>query len=207
MAEKIPLNPTLLQYQASMTEAPDIAQQQLLIEGCIKGDRFSQSRLYNLYSQKMFVVCLRYARSREEAEEILQEGFMKVFEFIHQYKFAGSFEGWVRKIMVNCALQKYRSKGQLRPVVDVDASALADKSHDEIIATLGTKELLNMVQQLPPAYKLVFNLYVFEGMKHREIADLLGISEGTSKSNLSDARSILQKAVNKSLQSPQVKFN
>jgi RNA polymerase sigma-70 factor (ECF subfamily) len=104
-------------------------------------------------------------------------------------------------------LQKYRSKAQLRPVVDVEACAVADKSHDEIIATIGTKELLNMVQQLPPAYKMVFNLYVFEGMKHREIADLLGISEGTSKSNLSDARTILQKAVNKSLQSPQVKFN
>ncbi|MCW3114349.1 MAG: polymerase sigma-70 factor [Segetibacter sp.] len=191
-----------------MTEAADIAQHtQLLIEGCIKGDRFSQSRLYNLYNQKMFLVCLRYARNREEAEEILQEGFMKVFEFIHQYKFNGSFEGWMRKIMVNCALQKYRSKTHLRPVVDIDATAVADKSHDEIIATLGTKELLNMVQQLPPAYKMIFNLYVFEGMKHREIAELLGISEGTSKSNLSDARALLQKAVNKSLQSSQVKYN
>jgi len=88
-----------------MTEAPEIAQQtQLLIEGCIKGDRFSQTRLYNLFNQKMFAVCLRYAKSREEGEEILQEGFIKVFEFIHQYKFAGSFEGWMRKIMVNCAL-------------------------------------------------------------------------------------------------------
>ena len=191
-----------------MQEEPKICKQtEQLIEGCIKGDRFSQSRLYNLYNQKMFIVCLRYARSREEAEEILQEGFMKVFEFLHQYKFAGSFDGWIRKIMVNCALQKYRTKAQLRPVVDVEACAVADKSHDEIIATLGTKELLIMVQQLPPAYKMVFNLYVFEGMKHREIADLLSISEGTSKSNLSDARSILQKAVNKSLQSPQVKFN
>lgn len=191
-----------------MSEVPEIAQQtQLLIEGCIKGDRFSQTRLYNFYSQTMFAVCLRYARTREEAEEILQEGFMKVFEFIHQYKFAGSFEGWMRRIMVNCALQKYRSKGHLRPVVEVDATALADKSHDEIIATIGTKELLNMVQQLPPAYKLVFNLYVFEGLKHREISELLGISEGTSKSNLSDARSILQKAVNHSLQTSKVKIN
>lgn len=189
-----------------MTEAPEIAQQtQLLIEGCIKGDRFSQTRLYNLFNQKMFAVCLRYAKSREEGEEILQEGFIKVFEFIHQYKFAGSFEGWMRKIMVNCALQKYRNKGFLRPVVDVDTTALADKSHDEIISSIGTKELLNMVQQLPPAYKMIFNLYVFEGMKHREISELLGISEGTSKSNLSDARALLQKAVKKSLQSPNVK--
>lgn len=189
-----------------MTEAPEIAQQiQLLIEGCIKGDRFSQSRLYNLFNKKMFAVCLRYGRSKEEAEEILQEGFMKVFEFIHQYKFTGSFEGWIRKIMVNCALQKLRGKGQLRPVIDVDTTEVADKSHDDIIATFGTKELLYMVQQLPPAYKMVFNLYVFEGMKHREIAELLGISEGTSKSNLSDARTILQKAVHNSLQSSNVK--
>lgn len=191
-----------------MPEEQDIAHQtELLIEGCIKGDRFSQSRLYYLFHQKMFIVCLRYARSREEAEEILQEGFMKVFEFIHQYKFAGSFEGWIRRIMVNCALQKYRSKGHLRPVIDMDATTVADKSHEEIIATLGTKELLHMVQQLPPAYKMVFNLYVFEGMKHKEIAQLLNISEGTSKSNLSDARTLLQKAVSKSLQSSQVKFN
>src|SRR3954454_3133232 len=188
-----------------MPEAPDITQQiELLIEGCMKGDRTSQSRLYNLFCQKMFIVCLRYAKNREEAEEILQEGFMRVFDFIHQYKFAGSFEGWMRKIMVNCALQRYRSKANLRAVVDIDATAVADKSHEEIIASLGTKELLQMVQQLPPAYRMVFNLYVFEGMKHREIAELLHISEGTSKSNLSDARAILQKFLNKSLQSPKV---
>lgn len=174
----------------------------LLIEGCIKGDRQSQSQLYARLTPKMFVVCLRYARNREEAEEILQEGFMKVFEFIHQYKFAGSFEGWVRKIMVNCALQKFRSR-KMHAVVDIDPATIEHIGYENIISRLGTKELLNMVQQLPPAYRMVFNLYVFEGMKHREIAQLLGISEGTSKSNLSDARSILQKAVNNSLQSSQ----
>jgi RNA polymerase sigma-70 factor (ECF subfamily) len=179
---------------------------QQLINGCVKGDRHAQSRLYNVYHQKMFAVCLRYAHSREEAEEILQEGFMKVFEFVHQYKFAGSFEGWMRRIMVNCALQKYRSKAHLRPVVDIDTTPLVDTSHDAIIASIGTKELLQMIQQLPPAYKMVFNLHVFEGMKHREIAEILGISEGTSKSNLSDARAILQKAVNNSLRSSNIKF-
>jgi RNA polymerase sigma-70 factor (ECF subfamily) len=174
----------------------------LLIEGCIRGDRQSQSQLYNLLMQKMFVVCLRYSKTREEAEEILQEGFMKVFEFIHQYKFAGSFEGWVRKIMVNCALQKYRSK-KLHAVVDIDTASLENIGNENIISQIGTKELLNMVQQLPPSYRMVFNLYVFEGMKHREIAKHLNISEGTSKSNLSDARAILQRAVHNSLQSSQ----
>jgi RNA polymerase sigma factor (sigma-70 family) len=178
-----------------------------LIQSCLKDDRQSQSRLYNMYVQKMFVVCLRYAKTREEAEEILQEGFMKIFEFLHQYKSTGSFEGWMRKIMVNCALQKYRSKGNLRPVVDIDAIAADYPVPEDIIAKIGTKELLNMVQQLPPACRMIFNLYVFEGMKHREIAELLGISEGTSKSNLSDARAILQKAVSESMQSSQVKFN
>lgn len=150
---------------------------------------------------KMFGVCLRYSKSRGEAEEILQEGFIRVFEFIHQYNFAGSFEGWVRKIMVNCALQKYRSKKQMHAVVNIDSTSVEPISNEEILSRIGTKELLQMVQQLSPGYRMVFNLYVFEGMKHREIAEHLGISEGTSKSNLSDARAFLQKAVHKSIRS------
>jgi len=179
-----------------------VEQNTMLIEGCIKGDRQSQSKLYAMLMQKMFVVCLRYSKNREEAEEILQEGFIKVFEFIHQYKFSGSFEGWVRKIMVNCALQKYRSK-KLHAVVDIDPATIENIGNENIISQIGTKELLKMVQLLPPSYRMVFNLYVFEGMKHREIAAHLKISEGTSKSNLSDARAILQKAVHNSLQSSQ----
>jgi len=190
-----------------MSEEKISKQTEQLIEACIKGDRQSQSRLYNIYVQKMFVVCLRYARNREEAEDILQEGFMKVFEFLHQYKFAGSFDGWIRKIMVNSALQKYRNKGKLHPLVDLDQSTTDFSVHEDVTSKISTKELLTMVQQLPPAYRLIFNLYVFEGMKHREIAELLGISEGTSKSNLSDARAILQKAVHKSLQTVQVKLS
>ncbi|MBS1511417.1 MAG: RNA polymerase sigma factor [Bacteroidetes bacterium] len=171
-----------------------------LIQLCIKGERHSQSRLYGLLAPKMFVVCLRYSKSREEAEETLQEGFMKVFENLHQFKFAGSFEGWVRKIMVNCALQKYRGKSHLHAVVNIDDVKTEDTGTENITSQLGTKELLQLVQTLPTAYRMVFNLYVFEGMKHREIADMLGISEGTSKSNLSDARTILKKAVLNSAQ-------
>lgn len=170
-----------------------------LIDGCNAGNRHSQNTLYSLLGPKMFAVCMRYAKNREEAEEILQEGFIRVFEFIHQYKFNGSFEGWVRKIVVNCALQKYRSKRQMHAVINIDNVADMHFGNDDALSKLGAKELLNMVQQLSPAYRTVFNLYVFEGMKHREIAVHLGISEGTSKSNLSDARAVLQKAVNKSL--------
>jgi len=178
-----------------------------LIQLCIKGERHSQSRLYALMAPKMFVICLRYSRNREEAEETLQEGFMKVFENLQQFKFAGSFEGWVRKIMVNCALQKYRSKSQLHAVVDIDDVKGEYGDTENISAKLGVKELLQMVQLLPSAYRMVFNLYVFEGMKHREIAELLGISEGTSKSNLSDARAILKKAVVNSAQIAKLNTN
>jgi RNA polymerase sigma factor (sigma-70 family) len=178
-----------------------------LIQQCYKGNRQSQSQLYAQLAPKMFVVCQRYSRSREEAEETLQEGFVKVFEHLQQYKFAGSFEGWVRKIMVNCALQKFRRKTPLHAVVNIEEVSRDYPDAENISAQLSTKELMGMVQKLPPAYQMVFNLYVFEGMKHREIAELLGISEGTSKSNLSDARAILQKAVFKNSQIATPKTN
>ncbi len=170
-----------------------------LIQCCIKKQRSAQNKLYEMFSSKMMVVCMRYSKNREEAEEILLEGFMRVFSYIQQFNFTGSFEGWMRKIMVNCALQRLRSKSNLYPVIDIETISIEQSGYESIASNIGTKELLKMVQLLPPAYKLVFNLYVFEGMKHREIAALLGISEGTSKSNLSDARTILQKAVSKSL--------
>jgi RNA polymerase sigma factor (sigma-70 family) len=171
-----------------------------LIEGCVNGNRQSQNQLYNLLMPKMFAVCLRYSKNREEAEELLQEGFIKVYEYIHQYKFNGPFEGWARKIMVNCALQRYRSKRQMHAIVSIDINLAEQPGNEEIISRLGTKELLKMVQQLSPAYRTIFNLYVLEGMKHREIAERLGISEGTSKSNLFNARAFLQKAVTNSIQ-------
>jgi RNA polymerase sigma-70 factor (ECF subfamily) len=145
----------------------------------------------------MFTVCLRYAKSREEGEDILQDGFTKVFEFLHQYQSKGSFEGWIRKIIVNTALQRLRSKPQIQAVLSIDTEMHISQGHEEILSTLGTRELLTIIQQLSPAYRMVFNLYVFEGMKHREIASALGISEGTSKSNLSDARTILRENISK----------
>ena len=173
-----------------------------LIQACITGDRQSQSRLYALLVPKMFSVCLRYCKNREEAEEILQEGFVQVFKSLKNFKHQGSFEGWVRKIMVYCAIQHYRSSIKMFPVISIDSiinSTEEQTGAEEIMAQLGKKELLQMVQALPPAYRMVFNLYVFEGMKHREIAEHLGISEGTSKSNFFDAKIILQKAVTNSL--------
>jgi len=171
---------------------PDTEQ---LIRGCIAGDRGFQTKLYDLFAPKMLGVCMRYAKSREEAEDILLEGFLRVFSYIKNFKRTGSFEGWIRKIMVNCALLRYKNKSHLYPVIQLDAEKPVTTTEPDIISKLDAKELLLLVQSLPAGYRVVFNLYVFEGYKHREIAEALGISEGTSKSNLSDAREILQKAL------------
>jgi RNA polymerase sigma-70 factor (ECF subfamily) len=150
----------------------------------------------------MFPVCLRYAQNREEAEEIIQEGFIKMFTHLHQYRNDGSFEGWLRRIIVNTALQKFREKTRMYPVVSLKEELSETVSTNDTYSDIGYKVLLELVQKLPPAYRLVFNLYVFEGMKHREIAEALHISEGTSKSNLYDARMILQKEIQKLEHSP-----
>ena len=182
------VNPTVL-----------LEQQTELIQSCIDGDRYSQSQLYGLFAPKMFAVCLRYSKNREAAEEILQEGFVQVFKSLKSFKHEGSFEGWVRKIMVYSAIAHYRGKSKLHPVINIETIDIETMNNEDIISRLGKKELLKMVQALPPAYRMVFNLYVFEGMKHREIAKELGVSEGTSKSNFFDARVILQRAVTNSM--------
>lgn len=170
-----------------------------LVQACIKGERNAQKELYDQYAVKMFGVCMRYSKNREEAEDIMQEGFMNVFKSLHQFNYAGSFEGWVRRIMMNCSIQYYRKKVKVHPLIGIEKHQEEHASNEEIVSRIQKKELLEMVQNLPPAYRMVFNLYVFEGYKHREIAELLSISEGTSKSNLFDAKLLLQKAVTNSL--------
>lgn len=183
-----------------MNNANEIVDEQLrqLVRGCCEWDRKSQNRLYHLFAPVMFAVCSRYASNRPEAEDALQEGFLKVFENIHTFRFEGSLEGWIRRIMINTVIQKYRQQKHGLQYMETVPEHLIDLSHhvqNDAPSRLGTDELMQLVQQLPPAYRMVFNLYVFEGMKHREIALQLGISEGTSKSNLADARSILQKRI------------
>lgn len=166
-----------------------------IIQNCIRGHRDSQSKLYQLYAPGMFVVCQRYAHSREDAEDILQEGFIKIFHHLDQFRFNGSFEGWMRRIMINTALQKYRSQTHLHVISDDSDHSNDHFVEEDITMQLEMKELISLVQQLPTACRVVFNLYVFEGMKHKEIALKMGTTEGTSKSNLFDARQQLQKAV------------
>jgi RNA polymerase sigma-70 factor (ECF subfamily) len=166
---------------------------QLILKGCRAGERASQAKLYHLYADKMMSVCMWYARSREEAEEVLQDGFMRVFTYLQKYTGDGSFDGWVRKIMVNAALFKYRNKSSTMYVVTEYNTDIHDSPEEaRFVSNYDERELMKLVQQLPPAYRMVFNLHVFEGYNHREIAELLGISKGTSKSNLADARRILQ---------------
>jgi len=183
-----------------------LEQETQLIQACINRDRQSQNQLYAVLAPKMFAVCLRYCKNHEEAEEVLQEGFVQVFKSLKNYKYQGSFEGWVRKIMVYSAIQYYRSKTKLHPVIYMRTSMEEPAEKEETLSQLGKKELLKMIQALPPAYRMVFNLYVFEGMKHREIAEHLGISEGTSKSNFFDAKLILQKAVANSLKIAKINY-
>ncbi len=169
-----------------------------LIRRCIEWDRQAQNALYKKYCTKMFTVCFQYSKSREEAEDTFHEGFMKVFENLKHFANAGSLEGWIRRIMVNTAIEKYRKNSRLFLVVNIDDNKefLNHYSTDDILSQIEADDLMRLIQNLPPAYKMVFNLYVFEGLKHKEISAQLGISEGTSKSNLYEAKAILQKQIN-----------
>jgi len=166
-----------------------------LIKGCLAGRAAFQQMLYKRYAPKMLTVCMRYASNREEAEDVLQEAFIIVFEKMHQFRMEGSFEGWIRRIMINKCLEHIRKTAKVFPIIDIDNVEDKFISEEEVLNTIAFNELLAMIQELPPMYKMVFNLYVFDGRSHKEIADTLGIAEGTSKSNLSDARTILKRKI------------
>jgi RNA polymerase sigma-70 factor (ECF subfamily) len=170
-----------------------------LIAGCIRGDRKMQYELYQRYSPKMFGVCLRYAGNTEEAEDVLQEGFIKIFKKIDSFRSEGSFEGWIRRIFVNTAIEHFRRKSYLQPITEREESTVEGK-YVSVLDSLAEKDIIKLVQQLSPGYRTVFNMYVVEGYTHKQIADILGISEGTSKSQLSRAKIILQDLVNKHIE-------
>lgn len=167
-----------------------------IINGCLKGDRRDQELLYRRYAARLYAVCLQYSGNDEEARDILQEGFIKIYENLVHYKFEGSFDGWVRRIMVNTALEKYRCKHNLYRVDDIDQIPEPNAEPDnEDYAGLEARDLMEIIRELPPRYRIVFNLFAIEGYSHKEISDIMSISEGTSKSNLSRARVILQRRV------------
>ena len=164
--------------------------EQELIHGCRKGDRAFQQELYQRYCRKMMAVCLRYSKTTAEAEDILQEGFVKVFHALKDFRQESKLETWITRIMVNTALNSQRKKLYLYPMVDVEK---IDVPEDEVsVSGIHFMQLLEMIQALPHGCQVVFNLFAIEGYNHKEIAELLGISEGTSKSQYARARSLLQ---------------
>jgi len=182
-----------------------------IIKRCKQGDRKAQESVYNLLAGKMFAVCRRYCPNYEEARDLLHDGFVTVFTKIGQYSYGGSFEGWVRRIFVNQAIEKCRNDAKLLTVNSMDendwqfASPDDDDEVDEWGAYQLTEvELLALVDELPPQYKIVFNLYVIDGLSHREIAKKLGISESTSRTDLLRARGILQKRIKEQVDSVMV---
>ena len=163
-----------------------------LINDCKKRNRKAQEQIYRLLSQKIFAVCLKYSRSYEEAQDNLQEGFLLIFDKIDTFKFKGSFEGWAKRVVVNYILQQYRDK----KIFEIVAENLPEKEEVEIDdENISMDFLLNIIQELPDRYRLVFNLYVIDGYSHKEIAEMLSISDGTSKSNLARAKSILKEKI------------
>ena len=165
-----------------------------LIRQSAKGNRVFQKMLYDRFSSKMFGVCLRYAPDYQIAEDILQEGFVKAFKNLDRFRFEGSFEGWLRKIMVNTAIEMHRRKNLLYPIVDVENTEV-EFVDESVLSKLAVDDLMSMIAALSPGYKTVFSLYAIEGFSHKEIAEQLNISEGTSKSQLARARYILMEMV------------
>lgn len=163
-----------------------------IIRGCIQKDLRSQKQLYDRYSSKMMGVCLRYASNKEEAQDLLQDGFIKVFQNISSFKFSGEFAGWIKKIMVNNALEQIRKRKIVFEKLEDDFADGESENHTGE-SQHDVKDLLRMLQQLPAGYRTVFNLYAIEGYTHKEIAERLEIEEGTSKSQYARARAYIQK--------------
>ena len=163
-----------------------------IIDKCKKGDPKAAEDLYHMFASQMFAICIRYSRDRTEAEDNLQDGFLKVFESISQYSGRGSFEGWMKRIFIHITFEKYRKNNMLQVVEEVPETTMADIEENIYIPE---EVLFGFIEELPEKYRQVFSLYVIDEMQHKEIAALVGISEGTSKSNLARAREILKRKI------------
>ena len=166
-----------------------------LIRSCIKGDRAAQKVIYDRLAPRMFPVCIRYIGDRVAAEDVLQDGFITLFEKLDSYKGEGSFEGWARRIFVTTALMALRKKDALKMSDELDVARGMKSESVSQVQNIGYKELMSLIMSLPPGFRTVFNLYSIEGYSHKEIGDMLGISETTSRTQLSRARIWLQKKI------------
>ena len=181
-----------------------ITEEKELIKGCLEGDRKSQRSLYDQFSGRFLSICLRYIKDNDLAQDVLLEGFMKIFESLSNYRHEGSFEGWMKRIIVTQALLTLRKNKKLIMEVNWEDHDY-NTYHDQPIENMDAEYLLMTVASLPVGYRTVFNLYAIEGYTHKEISELLGIAENTSKSQLSRARSLLQKQLTQG--QPKVKSN
>ena len=161
------------------------------------GERKAQELLYQHFASKMLGVCMRYATDKMEAEDMLQNGFIKMFKKLDDYRGEGSFEGWIRRIMVHSSIEYYRKHHKMVQVIDVTEMSDEPSVDPTAMAMMSAQDLMGLINRLSPGYKMVFNLYAVEGYSHREIAEIMGITEGASKSQLSRARSILKDLVAK----------
>jgi len=165
-----------------------------MIDACVKGDRLAQRNLYDLFSKRMYVVCLRYTKSQQEAEDVLQDSFIKIFNNLKNYRGESRLDYWIKRIIINTALNSQRKKLYMYPMVDIeDVHHVFDQS--KTISNLQLEELLNIIRTLPTGCRTVFNLFAIEGYSHKEIAEMLEVSEGTSKSQFSRARKLLQEKI------------
>jgi RNA polymerase sigma-70 factor (ECF subfamily) len=166
-----------------------------LIKECVKKDIRAQKRLYDKYAPLMMSVCLRYVKDRDIAQDLLQDGFIKLFDKIHTYSGSGSFVGWMRKIFVNTALEYLRHNNVFKHSTDIDAAYNIESENESPIDMISTDELMRCITELPTGFRTVFNMFAIEGYSHAEIAELLGIQEGTSRSQYARARILLQQKI------------
>ena len=164
-----------------------------IIRSCISGDARAQKHLFEKYSRRLMGLCLRYAGDREEAEDMLQEGWIKIFKNLHSFRFEGSAEGWMKRVIVNTCLENLRRNKKMNNHVDIEMADEIKYSDVNASDALSAKELLRIIHRLPSGYRTVFNLFAVEGYSHKEIGEMLGINESTSKSQYSRARMHLQK--------------
>jgi RNA polymerase sigma-70 factor (ECF subfamily) len=168
-----------------------------LIAGCVKGDAKAQKALFDKFASKMMVVCMRYFPNKMEAEDILQEGFVKIFQKIENYKFDGSFEGWMKRVFANTALDEIRRRKTILEEQDVSEYSYKIFNNSSTDENLRADDLLKMIQALPVVYRVVFNMFAIEGYSHKEIAEILDISENTSKSQFFRAKALLKAQLEK----------
>ena len=165
------------------------------IKECLNNDAKAQEKLYRLFAPKMYGICLRFAKNRMEAEDILQDGFIKIFTNLKYFRNEGSFEGWIRRTIINTAINHYKKNLRDLNKIAIEHINITDKTDDDIISKLSVDELLELINELPDGYRIVFNLNVIEGYTHKEIGKMLNISENTSKSQLSRAKHNLKKKI------------